>query len=134
MSLDLGAIRAAIAAAAGTVTPPDGVLSLTGYARIPGRPELPCAYPAETDGNYKEAAGGVAGVVVTLRILTSRAEDESAQQALDAFLSYGSPASVATAIETAMPEASVTGFSGYRPYEIAENSYYGAELTVVVLA
>lgn len=133
MALDLGAVRAAVATAAGTVTTPDGVPSLVGYARMPARPELPCAYPAETDGNYKEAAGGVAGVVVTLRILASRAEDESAQQALDAFLSYGSAGSVATAIETAMPEASVTGFSGYRPYEIAENSYYGAEITVVVI-
>lgn len=134
MSLDLAVVRAAVAAASATVTMPDGIDSLVGYARIPARPELPCAYPAETDGNYKEAAAGVAGVVVTLRLLASRAEDESAQAILDALLSYGTASSVPTAIEAAMPSASVTDFAGYRPYEIGENSYYGAEITVVVLA
>lgn len=133
MSLDLGAVRAAVAAAAQAAQTPDGVPSLVGYARMPARPELPCAVPAETDGNYKEAANGIAGVVVTLRLLASRTEDESAQATLDALLSYGTAGSVATAIETAMGSASVTGFSGYRPYEIAENTYYGAEVTVVVL-
>lgn len=133
MALDLGAVRAAVAEAAQGAQTPDGVPSLIGYPRMPPRPELPCAVPSETDGNYKEAADGVAGVVVTLRLLASRTEDESAQATLDALLSYGTAGSVATAIEAAMPEASVTGFAGYRPYEIAENTYYGAEITVVVI-
>lgn len=132
--MNVGALRAAVAAAAAAVTPPSGTTrKLLGYGRVPSAGDPPFCYPADTDGNYKEAVGA-AGLVVTLRILTSRSEDEAGQELLDAFLSDAGASSVVAAIEAAMPEASVTGFTGYRPYDLAAGTYYGAELTVVVLA
>lgn len=133
--MDVGAKRAAVATAAASVTPPASTTrKLLGYGRVPSQGDPPFCYPSETDGNYKEATNGVAGLVVTLRILTSRSEDEAGQELLDAFLSDAGASSVTAAIEAAMPEASVTGFSGYRAYDLAAGTFYGAELTVVVLA
>lgn len=135
MALDVAAVRAAVAAAAATVTPPTGTTrTLLATAYAPGAIDPPFAYPSETDGNYHETMDGAGGAVVTLRILTSRSEDQAGQALLDAFLASEGASSVKTAIEAAMPTANVTGCAGYRPYEHAGTTYYGAELTVVVLA
>lgn len=129
--MDVKAQRAAIADAAATVSSPRE-LAATAYA--PGAIDPPFAYPSETDGNYHDDLDGSAGLVVSLRILTSRAEDRSGQELLDGYLASEGPTSVPAAIEAAVPSATVTGFSGYRMYEHAGVDYYGAELTVVVLA
>lgn len=134
MALDVGAVRTALANAAATATPPDGTTKLAAYHFSPGAPAAPCVFPVDTAGNYKEAAGGAAGAVVTLRILTSRSEEEWGQTLLDAYLASSGASSVPAAIETAMPEASVLTFDGYRAYEHANGTFWGAEITVAVLA
>lgn len=132
--MDVAAIRAAVAAAAASVTPPTGTTRrLIGYGHVPAAGDPPFCYPSETDGNYHETLDATGGVVVTLRILTSRSEDQAGQELLDAFLSDEGASSVPAAIEAAMSSANVSGFAGYRPYELANGTYYGAELTVVLL-
>lgn len=129
--MDVKALRQAISAAAGNVTTPQRLHS---YGYIPASIDPPCCYPADTDGNYHEDVQGSAGLVVTLRILTSTSEDKAGQELLDAYLASSGATSVKAAIEAAVSNATVTGFTGYRGFEIALNTYYGAELTVVVLA
>lgn len=131
--MDVGAIRDALAAAAAAATPPDGTTKLASYGFTPGAPAVPAVFPTETVGNYKEAVGA-AGAVVTLRILTSRSEEDFGQQVLNAYLNSTGASSIVVAIETAMPEASVLSFTGYRPYEHANGTYWGAEIDVSVLA
>ena len=131
--MDVGAIRTALATAAAGATPPSGTTKLASYGFSPGQPAVPAIFPVETTGNYKEGTGA-AGMVVTLRLLTSRSEEEWGQALLDAYLSTGTASSVPDAIEAAMTTASVASFDGYRSYEHANGSYWGAEITVVVLA
>lgn len=131
--MDVGAIRLALATAAAAADPPEGTTRLTSYGFQPGAPAVPSVFPTETTGNYKEAVGA-AGAVVTLRILTSRSEEEFGQHLLNAYLNSTGASSLLVAIEAAMPEASVLTFDGYRPYEHANGSYWGAEITVAVLA
>jgi hypothetical protein len=129
--MDVKATRQAIADAAKTVASPRQLVA-TAYA--PGAIDPPFAYPSDTDGNYHDTTDDTSGMVVTLRILTSRAEDRSGQELLDDYLASEGPTSVPAAIEAAVSTATVTGFSGYRMYEHASTDYYGAELTVVILA
>jgi hypothetical protein len=131
--MDVGAIRTALANAAASATPPDGTTKLAAYDFSPGAPAVPAVFPTETVGNYKEAVGA-AGAVVTLRILTSRSEEDFGQQVLNAYLNDSGASSLVVAIETAVPEASVLSFSGYRAYEHANGTFWGAELDVSVLA
>lgn len=131
--MDVKAIRRAVAAAARTVP------GLEASHYVPDRIDPPYAYPAATDGNYDETTDGAAGVVVTVRVLTSRAEDQSGQELLDAYLATSGATSVKAAIESdptlggLVDDLAVQGWSGYRLYEIAGTDYYGAELTVVIL-
>lgn len=131
--MDPGAIRTALANAAATATPPQDTQALASYDYTPSAPAVPSVFPVDTDGNYKEAVGA-AGAVVTLRILTSRSDEDWGQLVLNAYLNSTGASSVVAAIETAMPEASVLTFSGYRPYEHGNGSFWGAEITVAVLA
>lgn len=130
--MDVKAIRQAVAAAAGTVVSPRRIAA-HGYA--PDSIDPPFAYPAGTDGNYHETQEGRGGLVVTLRILTSRSEDRAGQELLDDYLASEGATSVPAAIEAAAGiDATVSGFTGYRTFEVGGTDYYGAELTVVVLA
>ncbi|MDG4784356.1 hypothetical protein O7626_00515 [Micromonospora sp. WMMD1102] len=136
--MDIKNIRAALATAAGTVVLPDGT-RLQGYARVPGSPDPPCAYPAQSDGTYGDTLDDTVAATVTLRILTGRGEDEAAQELLDALLAADGPSSVRAAIESdptlggLCSDLAVTGWSGYESYDVGGVERYGAELTVEVL-
>lgn len=132
--MDVKAIRQAIAAACNGLPAGGKTLQSKGYV-FAGDP--PFAFPAQTDGNYHDTADGNSGLVVTLRVLTSRAEDRSGQEMLDDLLADTSIKAAVEADPTLGGECddlSVTGFTGYQPFEVAGTDYYGAELTVVVLA
>jgi hypothetical protein len=132
--MDVGAIRAAVVAAAANATPPTGhTRKLVAKPYLEGVLDPPWCYPADVTGDYKQSVGG-AGMVVTLRVLTSRSEDKAGQELLDAYLADSGASSVAAAVEAAMPGAAVMNFEGYRMYEIAGTPFFGAELTVVILA
>ncbi|HEU4422063.1 MAG TPA: hypothetical protein VFR67_05925 [Pilimelia sp.] len=137
--MDIAAIRRAIAAASRTVVDASGA-RLEASHFVPDSIDPPFAYPAATDGNYDETTDLAAGVVVTVRVLTSRAEDQSGQELLDGYLADSGPTSVKAAIEAdptlggLVDDLAVTGWSGHRLYEIGGVDYYGAELTVVILA
>jgi hypothetical protein len=77
---------------------------------------------------------------VTVRVTTARCEYQRGRERLDAFLSDDGPTSIKAALETdptlggECADLRVAGWDGYRTYEIAGTEYYGAEITVVVLA
>lgn len=138
--MDVAGIRAALAAAAATVTPPTGYLALSAYAFQPGAIAAPAVYPTETDGVYDETVDGAGSLAVTLRVLTSRSEEEAGQQYLDALLVDSGAGSLKVAIEAdptlggLVDDVHVRDFAGYRTYDHGANSYWGAELTVLVMA
>lgn len=134
--MDVKAIRVAVADGAANVSSPAGyVRKLVAKHFVPdGAVDAPWCYPSETAGTYDETLDGAGGVVVTLRLLTSRSEDQAGQELLDAYLADTGASSVKAAIEAAMPSAAVTGFDGYRTYDVGGVLYFGAELTVAVLA
>lgn len=136
--MDPKLIRAALATALAGVTGFDGKLvQSTGYA--PDAIDPPWVYPAGAVGTYDETQDGAAGVVWTIRILTSRVEDQAGQEALDAFLSDSGPSSTKAALEAdptlggLVDDLAVQGYEGYRMFEVAGTDYYGAEQTVVIL-
>lgn len=122
--MDVAAIRQAIATACRTVT------GLEASHFVPDAIDPPFAYPSDAEWTYHETTDDAAGAVVTLKLLTSRAEDQAGQELLDAYLS-----SVPAAIEASTSyDMTVASGSGYRLFDVAGIEYYGAELTVVVLA
>lgn len=122
--MDLADIRATIAAACRTVT------GLEASPFIPDSIDPPFAFPGQVEWTYHETVDEAAGAVITLKLLTSRAEDQAGQELLDALLGP-----VKTAIEAATGyDMTVSGGSGYRLVDAAGIEYYGAELTVLVLA
>lgn len=137
--MDIAQIRLKVAAACRTAVDGTGVhLEASHYIAGPITP--PFAYPAAADGNYDDTLDGAATAVVTVRLLTSRAEDQSGQELLDAFLATTGPTSVKAAIESdaalnaLVDDLQVSGWSGYRLYEIGGVDFFGAELTVVIYA
>lgn len=137
--MDPKLIRAALATALAGVTGFDGkLLQSTGYA--PDAIDPPWAYPAGSTGTYDETLDGNAGVVWTLRLLTSRSEDQVGQEHLDAFLADEGPSSVKVALEAdptlggLVDDLAVQGWDGYRMFEVAGTDYYGVELTAVIFA
>lgn len=137
--MEPAAIRAALATAMAPVVGAGGrQLQSTGYA--PDAVDPPWAYPASMTGTYDETLDGDAGMVVTLRVLASRAEDRAGQEMLDAFLAESGPTSIKASLEAdptlggLIDDLQTQGWDGYRMYEVAGTDYYGAELTVVILA
>lgn len=89
--MNLSTIRADIAARAATVS------GLTGYARTPAKPEVPCAIvrPASI---HPHSAFESADVRLAVQVLVQLSDWESAQDALDAYCSDGA-SSLRAAIE-----------------------------------
>lgn len=136
--MEIKDVRAALAAACRTVVDSTGA-ALEASAFIADSVDPPFAYPVDAGGTYDTTLDGLADATVTLRVLTSRSEDQAGQELLDAFLASTGPTSIKAAIEAdptlggECSDLAVTGWSGYQPYEVAGTDYYGAELTVEVL-
>lgn len=136
--MEIKDIRAALAAACRTVVDGTGA-ALEASAFIADSIDPPFAYPVDSGGTFDVSMDGLADATVTLRVLTSRSEDQAGQELLDDFLASTGETSIKAAVEadpTLGGECSdlhVSGWSGYQLYEVAGTDYYGAELTVEVL-
>lgn len=136
--MEIAAVRAALAESCATVVDATGAaLAASNY--IPDSADPPFAYPTDSGGTYSVDLDGSTDAVVTMRVLTSRAEDQAGQELLDAFLATAGPTSIKAAIEAdptlggECSDLAVTGWSGYELYDVAGTEYYGAELTVEIL-
>lgn len=119
-------------------------LNCHGFA--PDAITVPCLIATEAEVVYDKYAFNGAGdeVMVTLRILVSKADDKEGQAALDAYLGRGTR-SIKNAIEAARGapgEAALDGacddlrvmrVQGYRLYEHNGVDYYGADFVVMCL-
>lgn len=139
--MDISKIRRGIADAVGSAIP-----SLNTYGYCPDAPAEPAFYAGETEIHFDLTFGrGLDEVIVTCRLLVSRADDESGQAALDAYLSGSGPDSIKAALLAARGEPGqaalgglchdlhLTRIQGHRLYQVGEVQYYGAELTVRVI-
>lgn len=139
--MDVGAIRAALADAVR-----DAVPGLNCFGYLPDSVPEPCFYTGEVEITYDQVfQRGMDELLITCRVLTSRADDRSGQAALDSYLAGSGDLSVKAAIEAARGapgEAALGGLcddlhvrsvQGYRMYQVGEVYYYGAELVVRVI-
>lgn len=145
--MQISAIRDAIADAvrAGVVLPAGiGKLTCTGY--VPDSVVTPCFFVGEVDVNFDQTMGrGTDELLITCRVLASRADDRSGQRIVDLMLSGSGTASLKaafTAARGAPGQLALGGLAddihlqrvtGYRWYEHAGASYIGAELAVRVI-
>lgn len=137
--MEISGIRVALAAACTNVVDTTGAkVQALGYQ--PDSLDPPCVYAGESTGSYDDTLDGLGSATVTMRLIVSRGDDLSGQALLDALLASAGPSSVKAAIEadpTLGGECSdlhVSGWSGYQLYDVAGTEYFGAELTVEVLA
>jgi hypothetical protein len=136
MAYDVPAIREAIAAAVRA-----NVWSEVGYrvnaeAMWPAT-ALPPAFSVmdvEVDDHGSMGPEEVADLRLTGRLAVGTSESQAGQRLLDTYLSRGNPNSVLDAIEAAdLDEITCTGFDGYRLFEWAGRSYFGAEINIEVM-
>lgn len=144
--MQIGPVRLAIAAAAATVVMPAGVPKLTATGYVPDSVTEPHFFTGEVDVTFDGAmARGMDTLEITCRVLVGRADDRSSQEVLDGLLSGSGPASLKAAIESASGapgeyalgglahDLHVMRVQGYRWYEHAGSTYFGAELVIKVI-
>ena len=130
--MDLHLVRAGLAANASAVP------GLNVYGYCPDSITEPCFYPGESEIDFDQTFGGLDRGLVSCYVLTSKADDESGQRALDAYLGRG-PLSLKTALQAdrtaggACLDLHVRRVEGYRWYSVGTDDYYGAKLTVFVI-
>lgn len=136
--MEIGEIRAALAAACAEVVDTTGT-RVQSLAYQPDSLDPPTVYAGESSGSYDDTLEGLGSATVTVRIIASRGDDAAGQELLDALLASSGPSSIKAAIEAdptlggVCSDLAVTGWDGYRLYDVAGTEYFGAELTVEVL-
>lgn len=140
--MDLNAISAAIATAAGNATSTP-VLTTTAY--VPDAITEPHFFVAEPEISYDKTFGRDAEVELVCRLLVGRQDDEAGQRLLRAFLSTGNAESVKDAIEAARGGPGQPALGGLvddlwvrrveRPrwYEHAGTQYVGVDISIKVV-
>ncbi|MFJ4785508.1 hypothetical protein [Streptomyces sp. NPDC088794] len=144
--MQISLVRDAIADAARVVVLPAGVGKLQCLGFTPDSIVTPVFFVGEVDITFDKTMGrGTDELMVTCRVLASRADDRSGQRILDALLSGAGESSLKQALEVARGgpgELALGGLAddlhlervaGYRWYEHAGASYIGAELAVKVI-
>lgn len=144
--MDLYAVREAIAGAvqAGVTSSPP----LTCFAFVPSDGPTPFLYVQVEGVAYDQTFGrGVDEITLTLMVMTALADDVSAQQLIDSYLSGSGPASIKEAVDAATAKFGGTAFDGIcddvhvqgtdgppRWFDWnGEKKYYGAGLKVRVI-
>lgn len=138
--MNVGTVKERLAAAGGAIE------GLNYYGFSPDAVTVPCLFATEADIQYDKYSFGGKGdeVIVTLRLLVSKADDKEGQAALDAHLGRGTRsvklaleaargAPGESALDGACDDFHVTRVNGYRLYEHNGTDYYGAEFTVLCL-
>lgn len=142
--MQMSAVRAAIAASAGTVVLPVAAkLTATGY--LPDAVTEPHFFCGEYSIEFDRAMRrGLDTVELTTRVLVGLTDDEATQRLLDAMLSGAGPASLKAAIESTrnpgqgalgglVHDLHVMRVQGYRWYEHQAQQYIGAELIIKII-
>jgi hypothetical protein len=130
--MDIQAVRTGLAANVNTIP------GLTCYGFVPDSVSEPCFMVGEVDITYDLTFRGMDELIVTCRLLVSRADDAASQKALNAYLGRGAK-SVKRAIEDeetlggACDDVRVQRVQGYRFYQHGSNTYVGAEFIVQVI-
>jgi hypothetical protein len=134
--MNISAVRSALATAAEAAAGDTGLTCL-GY--VPDSITAPVFYAGEVEIDYTTSTlGGTDVLDVTCRVLVGRADDQSSQRLLDAYLSGGA-GGLRDAIEfdgtlgEVCHDVMVTRVRGYGTYDIGPDTYLGAELTVRVI-
>lgn len=117
-----------------------GGLGYSPYPVLPGSPEVPAAVinsPSATE--YHATAAGHCIVRIPITLLVSRADEESAQRALNTAISFNVDGSVISALEAATGRAwarlQVVSSSRFLPVSISDTtSLLGVDITVELLA
>lgn len=132
MSVSVPAIRDAIQAK---------LLNISGfraYDIIPDSIQVPCGIVGAPSCSYDLTYGrGIDKYNFIIRVLVSRSNLRSAQDALDAYLAPTGASSIKVAVEAGggtlggtVDVCRVTGFNGYGQYVVGDTTYLGAELPV----
>lgn len=132
--MDISAVRQGLAVNA------DAITGLTCYGYVPDSISEPAFFVAEVDIDFTGAmARGMDTLMITCRVLVSRAEDWASQALLDGYLSGSGVTSLKAAIESdttlggECDDLMVMRTQGYRFYEHSSAQYVGAELVVKVV-
>ncbi|MFC7380890.1 hypothetical protein [Sphaerisporangium rhizosphaerae] len=139
--MDVGAIRKALADVVR-----DEIPSLNCFGYVPDDVPEPCFYSGEVEIDFDKTFGrGMDEIAVTCRLLVSRADDRSGQEALDKYLAGSGPDSIKQAIETGRGAPGQSALGGladdlhvqrvqaYRQYLVGDRTYYGAEIVVRII-
>lgn len=135
--MNVGTVRQRLAEACQTIE------GLNCHGFVPDAVTVPCLFAAETEVTFDRHSFNGKGdeAIVTMRVLTSKADDKGGQADLDAYLGRGER-SIKLAIEAARgapgeaalsgacDDLRVTRVQGYRLYEHNGIDYYGAEILV----
>jgi hypothetical protein len=136
VSYDVPAIREAIAAAvrANEWTEAGYRVNATGMWPASVVPPAFAIMDVEADDHASMGPEEAADLRMTGRLAVGTAESQAAQKVLDTYLSRGHANSVLDAIEAAEGlDITCTGFDGYRLFEWAGRSYFGAEIEIEVM-
>lgn len=140
--MDLSLVRERLASAA------NAIVGLNCFGYVPDSIPEPCFFTAETDVTYDRTFGadtepGDMELMVTCRVLVSRADDKASQKLLDGYLKGTGATSLKAALEGtpgvpqtlggACDDLHVVRVQGYRWYEHGTSQYVGAELIVRVI-
>lgn len=143
--MDLNAVCDGIAAAvtSAAVTVNGQRVTATGF--MPEAVAEPHFFCAETTINYHKTHGGLVEVLLTCRLMVSRADDKSGQEKARAVLAATGSNSIPAAIEAARGapgQAALSGacqdlvlqrVQGPRYYQIGQVEYLGLEFVIFVM-
>jgi hypothetical protein len=136
--MDIAAIRAALAAAVGTIS------GIQTFAYVPDQVVAPAFAAGEVELDYNRTfKGGGAGLTELLckgRLYASRVDPAAGQVSLDSYLAPSGAASIKAAIEADLTLGGtcrtllVERVHAYGQYTIGADEYYGAQFDVRVWA
>jgi hypothetical protein len=142
--VDIDDVCEAIAAAITTAALTVGTARVTATPYTPDAVVAPHFHTAEWTATYDRSFAGLTELVLTARLLLSRADDKSAQKAAQQLASTGASTIVATlkaargapgqsALSGAADDLHVRSVAGPRLYAYGDDQYYGLEFTIFVM-
>lgn len=135
MDYDIPAVREALAAAVRANDWSESGYRIAATGTWPSAPMLPAFAVMDIEASDHQTLDGAADLRLTGRLAVGTVDAEAGQKVLDRYLSRGTPDSVLDALERAegVGDVTCTGFDGYRLFEWAGRSYFGAEIEIEVL-
>ena len=144
--LDIDAVYQGLAAAINGAAIQGTTRQVTATAFSPDLPEPPHFFCAEFDGTYDRTFGGQMELVVTARLMLSRADDDGESGQREAFRlasagadtireaineARGAPGE--DALDGACDDLYLRRVTGPRLYDYGDDNFYGLEFTIFVM-